>query len=316
MAGARTRYRHIEVSTLTPTIGAEISGIDLNGDVGRAAYNEIKKALWRHHVIFIRGQTLTPEAYIRLGEQFGAVAKHEFFPHVDGYPQIQTINHQGRDNPETDRWHTDVTFRPEPTLVTLLQAKELPAAGGDTLWASTGAAFDALPDPLKTCLLSLKAEHDLPYRMRKIDFYRRTHSGRIQGAKQGRDEREHEQMLIDANPVQLHPAVINHPVTGRLSLFVNSIWTKRLMDVHEDLSDALLGMLHEWIKKPEFQVRFRWEPDAIAIWDNLATQHFAVFDYAPAKRSMWRMTAGAAAPKLDLKTVPAAVRPKRAAGRG
>lgn len=300
--GIEMHYSHIKVDPLSPTIGAMISGIDLNNVKSEAAYNEIKQALWKHHVVFFRDQNIKPDAYLELGRQFGEMEKHEFFPHLKDYPQIQTLTHEGYERPETDRWHTDVTFRQKPNMVSILRAVDIPESGGDTAWMSTGAAFDALGDALKTMLLSLDAEHDLPYRFRKTNTYSRL----------GGDEmssRERELKLIAENPPQVHPAVINHPVTNRLTLFVNAIWTKRLLGVHEDLSDSLLTMLNEWVKKPEFVVRFRWEPNSMAIWDNFATQHYAVFDYGPHYRAMQRMTAGSAAPTLDRHAVPSALRP-------
>ncbi len=306
-------YAHISVEPVTPTIGATVSNVDLNAVRSEAVYEEIRQALWQYHVLFFRNQPIEPEAYIRLGSQFGELEQHEFFPHIEGFPQIQTIAHEGYEQPETDRWHTDVTFRARPSSVNLLRAVKLPPAGGDTLWSSTAAAFDALPDPLKTMLLGLRADHDLPHHQRRIDFYRRVQEGRIGGQSMMNSmANEHEFRLIEQNPVVTHPAVINHPVTGRLTLFVNSIWTKKFFGIHLDLSDALLGMLFEWVKKPEFLVRFRWEQDSMVIWDNFATQHYAVFDYAPNYRGMQRMTAGSAEPCLDLATVPARLRPPAA----
>ncbi len=311
-------YAHISVEPMTPNIGAMVSNVDLNAVRSDAVYEEIKAALWQYHVLFFRNQPIEPEPYIRLGKQFGELEEHEFFPHIEGYPQIQTIAHEGYDQPETDRWHTDVTFRARPSSVNLLRAVKLPPSGGDTVWSSTAAAFDALPDQVKTMLLGLKADHDLPHHQRRIDFYRRVEEGRIGGQSMMNSmANEHEFRLIEQNPIVTHPAVINHPVTGRLTLFVNSIWTKKFFGIHLDISDALLAMLFEWVKKPEFLVRFRWETDSLVIWDNFATQHYAVFDYAPHYRGMHRMTAGSAEPRLDMATVPAHLRPPAAsAGNG
>lgn len=304
-------YTHITVEPMTPTIGAMISGVDLNKVRSPAVYEEIKQALWQHHVVFMRAQKVAPAHYLELGRVFGEPEEHEFFPHVDGYPQIQTISHEGHDQPETDRWHADVTFREMPSTVSILRGVTVPR-GGDTMWASMAAAFDALPDVFKTLLLSLKGCHDLPHHMRRIDFYEReARKGREGGSGRGDAALEHEFQMIRDNPVSVHPAVINHPVTRRLTLFVNAIWTGRFDGIHLDLSDGLLAMMREWVKKPEFMVRFRWEQDSIAIWDNLATQHYAVFDYAPHFRAMHRMTAGSAKPELDLASVPAHIRPPR-----
>lgn len=296
-------YSFITVEPLSPHIGAMISGVDLNGVTSDAVYEEIRQALWKHHVIFFRRQALTPEAYLRLGSQFGEMEEHEFFPHVDGYPQIQTISNEGNSRPGTDRWHTDVTFRPQPSMVTILRAMEVPPQGGDTCWMSTAAAFDHLDAPIKRLLLSLEAVHDLPYRFRKNTVYQKLE-------REGHSGEEMEIKMISENPPQTHPAIINHPVTGRLGLFVNSIWTKCLRDIHEDIGDPLLNTLYEWVKKPDFCVRFKWEKDSVAIWDNFGTQHYALFDYAPHYRAMQRMTAGSATPALDRNSVPQDLRPR------
>lgn len=288
----------IRIATVTPTIGATISAVDLNRVENDEVYEEIKQALWKHQVLFFRNQQLTPEAYVQLGARFGNIEKHEFFPHVDGFPQIQAVSHEGCERPETDRWHADVTHRKSPSLVTVLRAVELPPGGGDTMWASMAAAFEALPDALKTMLLGLRADHDYSFSQRRIDFYERYHR------RQDSTPQDQEIRALKANPVSTHPLVITHPHTERLTLFVNSIWTKKIRDIHLDIGDGILRTLFEWIKRPEFQVRFRWEPDSIAMWDNLATQHYAVFDYAPHRRRMHRITAGSFEPRLDLARVP------------
>lgn len=292
------QFEYIDVEPMTPAIGAMIRGVDLNRIESPRVYDEIREALWRHHVIFFRDQPIQPDAYLALGESFGDMESHEFFPHVDGYPQIQLISHQGDKRPETDRWHTDVTFRARPSCVAILRAVKIPPSGGDTLWCSTGAAFDALGEDLQRLLLSLDAEHDLPWSFRGADNYRFFAEKRVEAGKPYGDLIEEEIRMIRENPATTHPAVITHPMTNRPTLFVNYIWTKRLMGLHPDLSDSMLRMLYEWVKRPEFSCRFRWEPDSIAIWDNFATQHYATFDYAPHYREMQRMTCGSTTPRL------------------
>ena len=312
------KFRHIQVDPVTPCIGAHLTGVDLNAVRNDDVYEEIQQALWQHGVIFLRGQALKPENYLRLGRKFGEMEEHEFFPHLQNFPQIQLIAHEGHDAPETDRWHTDVTFRKKPNLVSMLRITDMPPAGGDTMWMSSGAAFDALGAPLQQLLLSLQAEHDLPWHFRRINAYERLakkqadaalKAGHLAPAKPSVEAlaaalAEREAKMIKDNPTAVHPAVISHPVTGRKTLFVNSIWTKRLLGLHMDLSESLLNMLFEWIKKPEFMVRFRWEKDSIAIWDNAATQHYAVFDYAPHYRAGQRLTCGSFTPALQAAPAP------------
>ena len=306
-------FRHIELTPMTPTIGATISGVDLNTVKSEDVYEEIKQALWQCGVVFFRNQKITPESYLKLGAKFGEMEQHEFFPHIEGYPQIQLISHEGYDAPETDRWHTDVTFRKRPNMVSILRITDLPPSGGDTMWASTAAAYDALGPELQQMLQGLQAEHDLPFHFRRINAVQRLmERQRLAAQKKGGAMMnsmmnsaemdaalaDRECKLIQDNPSVIHPAVITHPHNGRNLLFVNSIWTKRLMGVHMDLSDALLAMLFEWMKKPEFMVRFKWEPNSLAMWDNCQTQHYAVFDYAPHYRAGERVTCGSFEPKL------------------
>ena len=300
-------YKHIKVECLTPTIGAVISGIDLSSELASTVYEEIKQALYAHHVVFLRDQPINADALLKLGNAFGEMETHEFFPHVTDYPQIQVLSHEGDSRPETDRWHTDVTFREEPSCVTILQAMEIPTnGGGDTLWASSAAAFESLGPEIQTMLLGLRAAHDLPWSFRLHENYKTIANKRNEAGPSSKiDPLDLELRMIPDNPTMIHPAVINHPVTKRLTLFVNSIWTKRLEGLHPDLSDAILRMLFEWIKKPEFCCRFQWQAGAIAIWDNYATQHYATFDYAPHYREMRRMTCGVATPELLTEHIPA-----------
>lgn len=282
-------FRYINVTRATPTIGAYISGVDLNRVNNPAVYEEIRRALWENSVIFFRDQPLSSEAHLKLGQAFGEMEKHEFFPHLDNHTEIQVISNSGAKSPDTDRWHTDCTFRQKPNAVSILRAVDLPPEGGDTMWASMNAAYEAFDEPMKKFLLELDAEHDITHAFRGTGYI------------------EQSRQLDAGNPPYIHPAVINHPVTKKLCLFVNSIWTKRFTDLDANYGDNLLRALFEWVKKPEFHVRFRWEKDSIAIWDNLATQHYAVFDYAGYSRVMNRTTCEPTEVRLDAR--PNASRP-------
>ena len=282
-------FRHIKVKSATPTIGAFISGVNLNTISSPEVYDEIRRALWEHKVIFFRDQPLTPEAHLALGRTFGEMERHEFFPHVEGRPEIQVIANSGKKSPDTDRWHADCTFREKPNAVSILRAVNIPDEGGDTMWACMNAAYEALDEPMKQMLLTLDAEHDISHAFRRMGYT-------------GEARR-----LDPTNPPYIHPAVINHPVTGKLCLFVNSIWTKRFTNLIDRYGESLLRLINEWVMKPEFSVRFRWEKDSVAIWDNLATQHYAVFDYAGHTRTMNRVTCEPT--KVRLNARPEASRP-------
>lgn len=274
----------IAVERLTPSIGGLVHGLQLGTETDPEVFEALKQALWEHQVIFLRDQDLTPQQYLRLGRTFGFVEAHEYFPNLEGHKEIQVVSSTGQKSPDTDYWHADVTFRKSPSLVHILHAAELPPNGGDTLWASMSAAYAALPAPLQAMLLSLTATHDMSY------FFGR--SGYLENQKSTVDEVE----LFRRNPPRRHPVVVQHPFSGSRLLYVNSVWTKKIDDVDLQLSDGLLRLLFDWIRKPEFQVRFRWQPKSLVLWDNLATQHYANFDYAGRRRTMHRMQCGAVTP--------------------
>ena len=247
-------YKHIQIDPATPTIGAYVSGIDLNHVGSDDVYDEIKQAHWQHGVLFFRKQALNPESFIRLGKVFGDMEKHEFFPHIKDYPQIQLVAHEGTETPETDRWHADVTFRKKPSMVSMLRITDLPPNGGDTMWMSAAAAFEALGPQMQQMLLGLKAEHDMPWQFRSSNVYDKLARKQLlakrkaglapeampspEEMRQMRTSAEHK--MIDDNPSVTHPAVITHPYNGRKILYVNSVWTKCFEDLHMDISDALL----------------------------------------------------------------------------
>lgn len=287
-------YRHIGVRPVNPHIGAFIDGADIATPQAPEVYEEIKQALWRHHVVFFRNQPLTPDGHKALAATFGQVVPHEIFPSLDGHPEISVLN-AGRDRPpENDAWHTDVTFRETPVLASVLHGITIPPAGGDTLFASQAAVYDALSPPWQRMLCELEAEHDVLHGFGQTNV--------LQDA--GGDAKIAE--LRRKAPPKVHPVVIAHPVTGRPGIFVNPVFTRRILGVSKQESDAVLAVLFDMIKTPEFQVRFQWQPHSVAIWDNFATQHYAAGDYWPAERRMQRITAGTAKPTAFTRPLAAA----------
>lgn len=263
-------YLHFKVKPCTSSIGAEIEEINLSNKLPQAAYAELKHALAQFKVIFFRDQQLTDEEFHNFGNGFGQLEIHEFFPTKEEFPEIQVIQTQGG-NTGTDRWHTDVTFRKAPSAASILRAIDIPPnAGGDTMWLCTNCAFKGLSKPMQNMLLELNAVHDMRMGM----------TGYVDGDKI--------EETAPLNPPMIHPAVIEHPRTGAPHLFVNSIWTRCFENLEREESDVLLNFLFNHVKRPEFQVRFKWARNSIAIWDNIATQHYAVGDYAY-PRTMNRM---------------------------
>ena len=281
-------YRHITVRPASPIIGAYVEGVDVSSPCDPAVYEEIKQALWRHHVVFIRNQPMDPEAHKALASVFGPMVPHEIFPSLDGHREISILEANRDRPPENDAWHTDVTFRETPVLASILHGLTIPPSGGDTLFASQAAVFDALSPPWQRMLSELVAEHDVVHAF-----------GETNVLKDAGGEAKIAELRRTAPP-KIHPMVIAHPITGRPGIFVNSVFTKRIIGLSKRESDAILTTLFDMIKTPEFQVRFTWEPNSIAIWDNFGTQHYAAADYWPADRRMHRITVGTAKPTTAL----------------
>lgn len=265
----------------TPTIGAEISGLDLDRPL-TVEEGELLRAAWlRFKVIFFRDQDISHESHVRLGRFFGELEGHPVIPSVQGYPEILRI--EGVEGVQLtaetlapfqayNKWHTDVTFRERPSIASILRARHLPPLGGDTMWADAAAAYAGLPQAVKDRIDGLEAEHDIV----------RSFGGRVSEEKKA-------QLARDFPPVR-HPVVRTHPETGEKILYVNYTFTTRILGVPEEESDSLLRLLFDRIKVPEYQVRFRWTPNAIGIWDNRSTQHYAVGDYWPEHRVLERVT--------------------------
>lgn len=271
----------VSISPATPTIGAEISGLDLDRPL-TSAEGELLRAAWlRFKVVFFRDQDISHESHVRLGRFFGELEGHPVIPSVEGYPEILKI--EGVEGVQLtadtlapfqayNKWHTDVTFREKPSITSILRARHLPPLGGDTMWADTAAAYAGLPQPVKDRIEGLEAEHDIV----------RSFGGRV-------SEEKRAQLARDFPPVR-HPVVRSHPETGEKILYVNYTFTSRIIGLPEEESDSLLRLLFDRIKVPEYQVRFRWTPNAIGIWDNRSTQHYAVGDYWPEYRLLERVT--------------------------
>lgn len=271
----------IAISPSTPTIGAEIAGLDLDRPLTSEEGDLLRAAWLRFKVIFFRDQDISYESHVRLGRFFGELEGHPVIPSVAGYPEILRI--EGVEgvtlSAETlapfqayNKWHTDVTFRDRPSIASILRARHLPPLGGDTMWADTAAAYEGLPQAVKDRIDGLDAEHDIV----------RSFGGRVSDEKRA-------QLARDFPPAR-HPVVRTHPETGQKILYVNYTFTTRILGLSEEESDSLLRLLFDRIKVPEYQVRFRWTPNAIGIWDNRSTQHYAVGDYWPEYRLLERVT--------------------------
>ncbi|MCL9648148.1 taurine dioxygenase [Pantoea eucrina] len=265
-------------TALGPWIGAQVSDVDLSRPLSDAQFEQLYHGLLRHQVLFLRNQVITPQQQRALAVRFGDLHIHPVYPHAAGVEEIIELDTHQDNPPDNDNWHTDVTFIETPPAIALLAAKLLPESGGDTLWSSGIAAYETLSEPVKQLLSGLQAEHDFKKSFQEYK-YRRTPE----------EHQRWQQAVAKHSPVR-HPAIRTHPVSGRKALFVNEGFTTRLLGVSEKESDALLNYLFAHATKPEFQVRWRWQENDIAIWDNRVTQHYANADYYPARRIMHRAT--------------------------
>ncbi|MFP6729470.1 MAG: TauD/TfdA family dioxygenase [Alphaproteobacteria bacterium] len=264
---------------LTPTIGAELTGLDFSEPLSQANYDAVYDALIEHQVIFFRDQHLTPEAHLNFVKSFGEPEPpHPVYPHVEGYAQVMLLENGPENPPDTDVWHTDVTFRADPPFASILYSRVIPPVGGDTLWTNLTAAYVALPDGIKADIAELRAVHDLS------DFRNNFTVGEPDGAATRLNEAH--QRFGSA----IHPLVKHHPVTDNPILFVNPGFTVHVVGMTSAASRRLLSYLFDHMNQPEFQVRFKWTENTIAMWDNRCTMHFAIGDYLPHRRKMHRVT--------------------------
>ena len=260
------------VRPLTPNIGAEILGVDLE-HLDEDIFAVLRDALTRHLVVFFRDQDISIEAHKALGTRFGVLDVHPNDPGLEGHPEVMIIHaDETSKRVAGEMWHSDVSCAAEPPMGSILHMHEVPDEGGDTLFASMYAAYDALSDRMQAYLSGLTAVHD------GGPYYREVNAiiGRDDGGR--------------TYPRSEHPVVRTHPVSGRKCLFVNSMFTTRIVGVPKAESDAVLGFLFEHVRNPLFQCRFRWARHSVAFWDNRCTQHYAVWDYFPKRRSGHRVT--------------------------
>jgi len=269
--------REFEIEQLTPAIGAIVHGVDLSEPLYQDRLAVIEAAFLTHQVIFFRGQNLTAEDLKRFGRQFGELNVHPFLPKVDDDPEVILLRNDRMRPPAVNIWHSDLTFLSEPPLGAVLLAREVPQAGGDTLWASMYAAYEGLSTEMRQTIASLTAIH-----RGSLAEYRAALGEHVQ--------LDPKSEWADPNPTAEHPLVRTHPVTGKKSLYISSSDTRAIKGMPAEESNALLGQLFRHAETPEFHVRYRWRAGDVALWDNRCTQHYATADYWPQRRIMHRVT--------------------------
>lgn len=265
----------LDVEKLTPTIGAEVGGLDLRGPLSGEVLATIHQLLLDHCALFFRDQALSPDELVALARSFGEIDVHAFGRHLEERPEVGLIDQTEPERDGANRWHTDSTFMEKPPFGAVLQAVRLPSEGSDTCWASMTAAYEKLSPAIRSTLDGLTATHDV--------------SGPLIRAIEGGHSIGSLEEVRAAWPEVTHPVICRHPETGKKLLYVNSNFTTRINELSDAESEAVLTFLFDWVRTPELQLRFRWTEGAIALWDNRCTQHYAVADYHE-RRTMHRVT--------------------------
>lgn len=272
-------YDLINVRPIAGALGAEIEGIDMSKPLGNQAFQEVHDALMAHQVIFFRDQDVTPAEHVAFARHFGTLHIHPYAPSHDEHPEVLILKSSKANRNSANVWHSDVTFEEEPPLGSILLAREVPEHGGDTMWANMYDAYETLSDAMKRYLEGMKALNT-PGRAR---FEKGYDTLSPQEQERIRAERK-------AGEGTEHPIVRTHPVTGRKALYVNAIFTQKIVGVARKESEAILDYLFDHLKRPEFTCRFRWQEGSVAFWDNRCTWHYALNDYQGDRRIMHRIT--------------------------
>jgi alpha-ketoglutarate-dependent taurine dioxygenase len=278
---------HLDVAPLSGTIGAEIRGLDLHHPLDSGTLAAVRRALLDYKVIFFPGAQLNPQEHKQFAASFGEITvAHPVIPGLEDHREVFEIDYtkarammggarsESRDQPES--WHTDVTFMETPPLGSILNAVVIPPAGGDTLFADTQAAYEALTEPFRQFLDGLSAYHDGSRSFGKL----------LETVGRGEWDGE---PFTELTP-SVHPIVRTHPETGRRNLFVNPGFTTSIKGLSRGESDAILQYLYRHMTTPEYIVRYRWEEGDLGFWDNRTTMHYAINDYGSAHRVIQRVT--------------------------
>ena len=267
----------MKIEKLSTALGAEIHGVDLAGDLTDAAVAAIRSALLEHLVVFFREQALTPAQFLAFAQRIGEPIEYPFIKGLPEHPLIIPVVKLEHERSNFGGvWHSDTTYLDTPPMGSMLLAREVPAAGGDTLFANQYLAYEALSEGMRRLLEGLTA----------------VNSSAKADVTQSREDRMRSDAREDARREYTaeHPVVRTHPETGRKALYVNTGHTVRFAGMSEDESAPLLEFLFRHQIKPEFTCRFRWRPGSLAFWDNRAAQHYPLNDYHGERRVMHRIT--------------------------
>lgn len=264
------------INRLSPSIGAELLDIDLKKPLDQSLKDEIYQALLVYKVIFFRDQDLTIEEHLAFAKNFGELEVHPFANNDEQYPEVLKITHNEKSKGKENTWHSDVTWRLEPSLGSVLRMKEAPKLGGDTLFSDMYAAYEDLSDEIKEKLDGAIAIHDF------VGFRKRMEKIGV--------SKEEIEAFNKKYPMPEHPVIRTHPDTDRKLIYVNAAFTQYIKDWDPEESSEMLRFLYSKATTPEYQCRFVWEKNSIAFWDNRSVQHYAASDYWPEVRRVERVT--------------------------
>jgi len=265
----------IIIKPFAPNLGAVITGIDLSNSISDTEIGIIKDAFHKFQVLFFQNQSeILPLNHIALGQFFGDLHIHPAAPKMKNYPEIFEINTDKNSKIANgaEDFHSDVSCDIEPPLGTMLQLHVLPECGGDTMFANMYLAYEALSKPMQVFLGGLKASHESEH------FYK----GRYQNKNEVDRNKEY--------PSAIHPIIRTHPETGKKAIYVNKFFTTRIEGLADQESKLILEYLFGHIEKTEFQIRYKWNKNDMAFWDNRCTIHKALWDYFPNERKGRRVT--------------------------
>ncbi|MFN3521633.1 MAG: TauD/TfdA dioxygenase family protein [Phenylobacterium sp.] len=269
----------LQIRRVAGALGAEILGVDLSQDQSDETIAAIRSAFVEHQVIFFRDQSLSPERQVAFGRRFGPLNIHPYVAGMAAHPEVMEIIKEPEDKLNFGGgWHSDMSFLQHPSIGSILYAVETPTFGGDTLFASQAAAFEALTPGLQATLERLNAVHS---------------AGREYSAKGHSAQKRKSMSVVEAEGAVgefVHPVVKVHPETGRKALYVNPAFTMRFDGWSKKESRPLLDFLFEHCRYEGFTCRFPWRPGSVAMWDNRSVWHFALNDYPGQRRHMRRVT--------------------------
>jgi len=264
----------IKIQKYSPNLGAIITGVDLSKEINEDQFKDIHKAFLDNQVLFFQNQNeILPEIHLKLGKLFGELHVHPAAPSLPGYPEIFEIHaHKNSKVANGEFWHSDVSCDIEPPLGTMLQLHILPETGGDTMFSDMYSAYNELSDKYKSLLDGLIAIHESEH----------LYSGRYEDRGVNRDNIK--------TPVANHPLIRTHPITGKKAIYVNRTFTTGIEGMNKNESSSILEFLFEHCEHVNFQIRYRWNKNDMAFWDNRCTMHRAIWDYWPNERKGRRVT--------------------------